>query len=651
VNGQPHIVFVVEHGPDPSFLASLEDIVPGTLVYGRLSSGARRHRLHKAIELGTADGFTTGSFGVYDVVVPVHGAWLVEAQLTTSDASYQRRDEASAQLATLFWQDTEEFREAALRRGKSATKSAVAGGTLRPHVLDIATPYQFAGVAWSCARPWVMSVWACGSGKTLGAIMAATAYGGPVLVVAPAKARHVWWSQVQEYTTLKPFRIRPKSDMRKNEQTLSEYLLECESTKQYPFVIVGAESLSDNLEAIRTVEPEVLILDELHTHGSKKRWRAIPQADGSVSFERRKTAASERVGSKVDRENRAVAAMEVSRLPSLQLRIGLTATPLDDGRTRRLWSQLDLLAPGGFSHSYSRFAKRYCDARPGEYGGLDDKGSSNMDELKSRCSWIMHEVPYSESHAALPDTRVQVVYLSSTELNRAERWNDNKTFGQAIKSLTKEARAEADEDARMRVVEARLAQACSRKRKYVVGEVLEGLKGGGKVVVFTSRRRETELWAHEIRRAATRGDEAQGTVPIWMAHGGVSESERDDMIDAFRESTGPCCLVATGQSVGTGVDGLQTADLAVFAMLPWKPGDFVQWKGRFDRLGGSATLLKVVVASGTYDERVVEILVDKFGPIKDFLQADELAGLDGKLLGTDDKVGLLDSIVSKLGAA
>jgi hypothetical protein len=426
VNGQPHIVFVVEHGPDPSFLASLEDIVPGTLVYGRLSSGARRHRLHKAIELGTADGFTTGSFGVYDVVVPVHGAWLVEAQLTTSDASYQRRDEASAQLATLFWQDTEEFREAALRRGKSATKSAVAGGTLRPHVLDIATPYQFAGVAWSCARPWVMSVWACGSGKTLGAIMAATAYGGPVLVVAPAKARHVWWSQVQEYTTLKPFRIRPKSDMRKNEQTLSEYLLECESTKQYPFVIVGAESLSDNLEAIRTVEPEVLILDELHTHGSKKRWRAIPQADGSVSFERRKTAASERVGSKVDRENRAVAAMEVSRLPSLQLRIGLTATPLDDGRTRRLWSQLDLLAPGGFSHSYSRFAKRYCDARPGEYGGLDDKGSSNMDELKSRCSWIMHEVPYSESHAALPDTRVQVVYLSSTELNRAERWNDNK---------------------------------------------------------------------------------------------------------------------------------------------------------------------------------------------------------------------------------
>ena len=107
--------------------------------------------------------------------------------------------------------------------------------------------------------------------------------------------------------------------------------------------------------------------------------------------------------------------------------------------------------------------------------------------------------------------------------------------------------------------------------------------------------------------------------------------------------------VATGQSVGTGVDGMQTADLAIFAMLPWKPGDFLQWKGRFDRLGGHATLLKVIVASNTYDERVVEILTDKFGPIESFLHADELKGLDNKLLGLEDKGSLIDSIISKLG--
>jgi hypothetical protein len=120
------------------------------------------------------------------------------------------------------------------------------------------------------------------------------------------------------------------------------------------------------------------------------------------------------------------------------------------------------------------------------------------------------------------------------------------------------------------------------------------------------------------------------------------------MIDAFREASGPCCLIATGQSVGTGVDGMQTADLAIFAMLPWKPGDFVQWKGRFDRLGGSPTLLKVAVAQGTYDERVVEILVEKFGPIESFLKADELEGLGDKLLGMEDEEALVSSIISKL---
>ena len=138
---------------------------------------------------------------------------------------------------------------------------------------------------------------------------------------------------------------------------------------------------------------------------------------------------------------------------------------------------------------------------------------------------------------------------------------------------------------------------------------------------------------------------------MWMAHGGVSETERDEMVDAFRQSDKACCLVATGQSVGTGVDGMQTANLAIFAMLPWKPGDFLQWKGRFDRLGGSPTLLKVVVAQGTYDERVVQILVDKFGPIETFLKADELDGLGDKLLGMEDEDALVSSIISKLEVA
>ena len=641
---QPHYRYTVTTGNNPGLVTSLPSIemmVPGALVYG-LVRNRRRVRLSKLIEQGDTE------LDECVVMAPVHGAWLTEYVLQSTGASFTYSQRFTDGYDLTGWSNDPEDRNELQALGWAAANLLVAGGELKPHVVDIATPYQFMNVAWCRSRPWTMNVWACGSGKTLGAIMSALSASGPVLVVAPAKARHVWWSQVQEYTFIKPFRLRPASEMRKKDDTLEEYLDKCRSDDTRPFVIIGAESLADNMAAARSVEPTTLILDEIHTHGSRKRWTAIQEADGGVSFERRKTAASNRSNSAISRETRAVAVMDISRLPSLKRRIGLTATPLDDGRPRRLWSQLDLLSPGGFSHSYSRFALRYCDARPGQYGGLDDTGSSHMQELKARCSFMVHEVPYSESHASLPDTRVQVVYLSNSQLNRAERWSDDKTFGQALKGLAKEVKAQGA-PAKERVVEARLAQACSRKRKYVTDEVLEGLKGGGKVVVFTARRRETDLWAHAIRREVTRGDEAQGKVPVWVAHGGIPESERDEMIDSFRESDGPCCLVATGQSVGTGVDGMQTADLAIFAMLPWKPGDFIQWKGRFDRLGGSPTLLKVIVAEGTYDTRVVDILVDKFGPIESFLKADELAGLDEKLRGTEDKGSILDSIISKLG--
>ena len=165
--------------------------------------------------------------------------------------------------------------------------------------------------------------------------------------------------------------------------------------------------------------------------------------------------------------------------------------------------------------------------------------------------------------------------------------------------------------------------------------------------MFVARRRECEKWTAAVKRALSTGDE-QTPVDVWMAHGGVSESERDRIADSFRNHEGPCVLVATGQSIGTGVDGMQTADLALFAMLPWKPGDFVQWKGRFDRLGGSPTLLKVVVAKGTYDEKVVEILVDKFGPIEQFLKADELDGLGDKLMGIEDRDAVISGFLDKL---
>ena len=625
-------------------LADLEHMVPGALVYAFVLSHGRQRKVRWR-KLSPAERDTVRSA---IVTVPVHGAWLAAGslrQLGVRDITSYPGD-GCAQLDPTAWPHNDPMALAEMtQKGREAIDDMIETGLVKPHVADIATPYQARVVEWTRTRPWVLLSWACGSGKTLGALLAVlsrSTRSDTILVVCPAKARHVWWSQVQEYSHVMPYRLRPASDMRKSDQTLGDYLAAPHRTPR--LVIVGAESLPDTMSRITRIDPTILIWDELHIHGSTKRWKATSEADGTVSFSKRRTATAAQ-----DRITRAVAAMEVSRLPRLRLRMGATATLLEDGRPRRLWAPLDLLSPGGFSHSYRNFATQHCAAKAGSYG-WDDSGSSNLKELRDRCSFFMHEVPYTESHAALPSTRVQVVYLGRNELNRAARFSDEQTYNQAIRAL-------AREDMRSRLgrtnmIEARLAEACSKKRRWVTEQVLDGLRGGGKVTVFTARRIEAENWADSIRREATRGDNQMSQAPrVWMVHGGLNESDKNRIVDTYAADPGPCCLVATGQSIGVGVDGMQTTDLAVFAMLPWKPGDFVQWKGRFDRLGGRATLLQVPVAEGTYDTRVVEILTDKFGPIQQMLSADELEGLTDKLLGMEDTEGIIASIIDKLEVA
>jgi len=629
---QPHCLYKLP-ADYAQHAISIEMNIPGTLAWAVL--GRRKYRLTKN------EWPENGTPTHIDIYAPVHAAFVVEHFLAGWQVQGWSVASQGGAQAVHPWPSDKAGLDQLEVEGRKIIAAEVQRGELKPHVAQMGTPYQARSAAWATSRPWTMNVWPCGSGKTVGAIIDALTRPGAVLVICPAKARHVWWTQVQQYTNILPWRLTPVSERRKGDMTWEQYVEHCAKNNQRWFVVVGAESLNDNLDFVVQLRPEVLILDELHIHGQSKRWKAIQQKDGTVGFQRRQTASG-------DKDAWSVAIMDISRLQSLSLRVGLTATPLDDGRPRRLWAQLDLLTPGGFAHSYRRFAERYCDAQANPYGGLDDKGSSNLDELRARCSFFTHEVPYSESHSSLPPTRVQVVYLPVTAQDKAERYDDAQTFEQAIKQLARQARGDyEDVPARERLIEARLAEACSRKRGYVVSEALEGLKGGGKVIVFTARRREAERWGEAIRKAVSAGDEATNSV-VWVGHGGLSETERNDMIDGFRNSSGPCCLVGTGQAFGIAVDGMQTADLAIFAMLPWKPGDFLQWRGRFDRHGGRATLLKVVVASATYDERVVEILTDKFGPIEQFLAADELTGVGEKLLGMEDRGALMDDVVSKL---
>lgn len=627
---QPHYIYKVDI-PVGDILESAERCYPGLLVYGHY------HHSRKWFRLTKLEAEPEQPFDFFRVYAPLNCAWLFEDFV---GEYFNPTVEHAVNVDDIFaWPDDPESLATMAKYGRHIAQRLVNSGELRAFVPKLLTDYQARGIYWGSTRPWSKLVYACGAGKTLTAIVSALTRDGAVAVIAPAKARRVWWDQVQEYTHLTPLRVIPDGQRRKGDPSVPEYLATQKAKRQRPWVIFGSQSLPDYVDRLATMLPSVLIYDELHTFGQPKRWVAINQSDGTVEFKKRKTTTN-------TRETRAVAAMDASRLSSLQLRVGLTATPLDDGRPRRLWAQLDLLAPGSFSMGYRAFAKRYCGAREGEWGGMDDKGSSNIAELKLRSSYLMQEVTHSESHGQLPSTRTQVVWLDPSDQNRPTAF---KRVIAAAEKLAKKTRSVFD---RERALEANLMEAASRKRKFTIEEVMEGLSGGGKVVLFTARRQDCEDWASLIDKALDKAVKKSiygGVKPdLWWGHGGIDEREREEYVKKFKNSAGPCVLIGTGQAFGESVDGLQTADLALFVMLPWKPGVFDQWRGRFDRIGGRPTLLKVILAKRTYDETMAGKLSDKILPIKDYLKAEQYVGLGDKLLGIDNKETMRASLLTSL---
>jgi hypothetical protein len=108
-------------------------------------------------------------------------------------------------------------------------------------------------------------------------------------------------------------------------------------------------------------------------------------------------------------------------------------------------------------------------------------------------------------------------------------------------------------------------------------------------------------------------------------------------------------LVGTGDAWGEGVS-LHDTDLALIAFLPYTPGAVVQWEGRFSRQGQKRpVLIQYLVAEGTVDEHVAEILLGKLKPVEAVSHDDSIEGFADSLMGSDEEDALIGSILTKLG--
>jgi SNF2 family DNA or RNA helicase len=448
---------------------------------------------------------------------------------------------------------------------------------------------------------------AAGSGKTITSIAWSLARPGNTLVVTRAAVRRNYGREIERFTEHRAHIIETAAD------AAPAVLEETDAL----FVVIGWEMLADCLDSILKWKPVNVIYDELHKCKSNKRWEATPTKEGKLTFS--------------PRENMAYAAYKVSRLCTR--RLGATATPVKD-RVRDLWAQFDLVHPDAWGKFYSddkpSFTGRYCAARRGTFGGIETTGSSNLDELWDRASLVTHHVPHSITHRHLPPRRRLVTYVKQSDQNASSG------FQQAFKKAARTG-------GRGAILELKLMEAAAKKRKFLIEILEECVENKQKVVVFTGRREDCDKLAETVR------EKFGNAALVLSGHGGTPAGDRDDMQQQYMASPGPTILVGTGDAWGEGVN-LQDSDLLLIAMLPYTPGQIIQWEGRVARHGQKRpVMIQYLVAEGSVDEHVAEILLTKLPAVERVAQDDSVQGLADQLRGSDQEEEILDSILAKLG--
>lgn len=555
------------------------------------------------------------------VMVPHHALHLVEQVIRRNGLTVANAQWAAPQPVVPEWSVAERhFR---------------LHGEVREFVLDgFLTDYQKEAICFSFNRNGVHFWHTTGAGKTLTAILYALSAPGTVVIVTRAASRLQYGREVEKFTNLRPYVVRPSAHMKKGAQTLAEYMAAGSDRK---VVVVGWEALPGCINEIAAVQPACIVFDESHKGKGNQRFESVPlpEVDDPMEQATQEREARARggfvtntdVGRKmlVPTDNMAACAARLARVA--RRRACTTATPVKD-RVRDLWSQLDLAEPDGWGNA-TNWLNRYADRKPGTYGGYDTSGASNLEELAARLEYVVHKVDYRVTHRSLPPKRRQSVYVAPED--------QVKPSGSFQKELTDAAKRGASA-----LMEVELALAASKKRKAVVGLVEDHLYAGQKVIIFTGRRRDCDELGKSFK--ATKAQ-------VWASHGGDSTATRQRIVDEYMSHPGPCLLVGTGDAFGEALN-LHDTDALLFVMLPWTPGQVRQWEGRVARLGQKRPVtIYYVVAEGTVDEHVADKLVSKLPSVEAVAGDKELGEARGVIAGIEDEEAITQSILNKLFAS
>lgn len=473
---------------------------------------------------------------------------------------------------------------------------------------------------------------AAGIGKTACALfaLALADIEAPVLIITRAIGRHAWprdasWALGPNY----PVGILWGGAKRNNSGYHSDNTytdLELLLSENYACVM-NYDILGQRMRSLLAVPWKAIIFDEAH---SLKGGYAPPQKHRDGSLVRRRWHWAKEL---------AVAC---------QRRCGtvwqLTATPVRD-RRRDLWSQLDLVLPGRIlstDQSWRRL-KAINKARAGQgkpwlahrslykttdgfvsfpgpfgaslvYGELEHPESQASCFLRRYCGCIQGAFGLVHDEETMSEELAERLNLYFIRLRRQD-------VAAELPPVSRDARVidpvgKVPRHYMGGGIEQALARAAYQKMPAAMDLIGDHVTEGDRVVVVTTRRRLAHETHAAVCTAATKLPPAvRRELEISIVTGEDEVRKRVAILDDFNKGKGPGILVATMDCMSESVD-LHFVNAVVCLALPYTPGQIDQFEGRFARLGGVPVIIYYLIADGSIDMKIRDILLPKLSDLR-----------------------------------
>ncbi|CAI9831433.1 MAG: DEAD/DEAH box helicase [Nitrosopumilus sp.] len=411
-----------------------------------------------------------------------------------------------------------------------------------------------------------------GLGKTVETLsyVATEKHAFPVLVVAPLVTLHNWEREIAKF-------LRKKSRNGRILDSGSPTVTTIRTGRRAPLprsdiYLINYELLFKRRADIEAAGIRTIVCDEVHNLRSKatQKYKAVKR---------------------------------LAALDTVLYRIGLSGTPIYN-RGSEIWPIIDIIQPGLLG-SFKEFCEYFCYVNEkGKAIVLENRRASLRNQL------LKHIMLRRKKSDVLRELKDKVRYKEVIGADTDYYLDELKKIWERLEEERRSGAPSTKSSSYQRAIQSERQVAGVAKIPHVINFVKNIMEIEESVVVFCHHRAIHQLLRESLAEFS----------PVSII-GGQSDSERQSQIDMFQN--GQSKLMIAGLRAGNVGINLTRAKYVLFAELDWSPAIHRQAEDRLHRIGQRNTVFAYyLIGSGTLDDHVADILVDKSYEIDEILDDD-----------------------------